>query len=138
MATPHGGSELARSLKRVMRVVGILSFKEYIRELVPGSETLEDLNRRFRSFAEELEIVSLCEGLPTWIGPVRLVSTSSISSLLVVLPETGNYRHRACINIGVRERKTDLDDGRSPWNLPVSERGQLQICYNSKSYLRPV
>lgn len=69
MATPHKGSVLAKSLKRVFKILGIAtSDKQYVDELVPYSKALENMNVRFKELASTIHIVSFYERLKTKIG----------------------------------------------------------------------
>lgn len=70
MATPHGGSELALVLQKIMRAIGfVIPRKAYVDELIPCSETLKSLSTHFRECAERLDIYSLYETIRTRIAP---------------------------------------------------------------------
>ncbi|KAM0258564.1 hypothetical protein ACHAQJ_003735 [Trichoderma viride] len=65
LSTPHRGTNLAKSLNRILQVSFATSPKQFIAELAAGSQTLQKLNEQFRHVAPKLQIVSFYETRPT-------------------------------------------------------------------------
>ena len=76
LSTPHRGSNLAETtLNRVLQVSFGSGPKQFIADLVAGSQTLHSLNEQFRHVAPNLEVVSFYETrLTAMVGKFRLVS----------------------------------------------------------------
>lgn len=62
--------------------------KQYVAELIHGSQALEDINEQFRFIAPNLEIFSFYETLPTRIGPRKIIVLEKNSSVLGYPTET--------------------------------------------------
>ncbi|KAH7312661.1 hypothetical protein B0I35DRAFT_60212 [Stachybotrys elegans] len=83
LSTPHRGTHLAETLNRILQVSFSSSPKQFIKELVEGSQTVERLNEQFRHVAPRLSIVSLYETRPTPIfKKTELMILEKSSSLL--------------------------------------------------------
>ncbi|AEO64728.1 uncharacterized protein THITE_2142551 [Thermothielavioides terrestris NRRL 8126] len=65
LSTPHRGSNLAKTLNRILQVSLATSPMQFIAELAPGSHTIQDLNEKFRHIAPSLNIYSFYETRPT-------------------------------------------------------------------------
>jgi len=80
-ATPHRGSDIAgvaTSFDRVVRAVMLSSGRRYIKELVPSSDRIEDINKAFQHHLQRLFILSFFEQLPTSsVGDVVIVPRAS-------------------------------------------------------------
>lgn len=59
LATPHRGSDLAKVLKNILRVVSIS--RGYVNDIMKSSMTLQSLNDEFRQSSSELELWSFYE-----------------------------------------------------------------------------
>lgn len=68
LATPHRGTNLAKTLNRILQSAMVTNSKQYISDLSKNSPTLQKLNDQFRHIAPRLDIVSFYETLPTPIG----------------------------------------------------------------------
>lgn len=65
LSTPHRGTNLAETLNRILQVSFGGKQMRFIAELAAGSQTLQQLNEKFRHVAPKLEIVSFYETRPT-------------------------------------------------------------------------
>ena len=81
LATPHGGSNLAEVLGRLLTAF-FQPPRDYISELNKGSHTLEELNEQFRHVAPKLSIWSFYETLATAVGPSNMMVLDKESSIL--------------------------------------------------------
>lgn len=71
LATPHRGSDYATTLNRILKVSGITgmaSSRDYINDLTKGSASSQAINEDFRRYADDLNIYSFYETLPTSLG----------------------------------------------------------------------
>lgn len=89
LATPHRGTDLAETLNRILTssIFGHSS-KEYVKELMKGSSTIDELNDTFRHHAAKLQIFSFYETLATSVGPMNVMILEKYSSLLGYHNET--------------------------------------------------
>lgn len=71
LATPHRGSELTKTLVNILKVS--YGQKPYVTELDRNSGSIASINDSFRHFAEDLQLWSFYETLPS-----NLVVTSAI------------------------------------------------------------
>ena len=77
LGTPHHGSNLAKSLNRLLAVSIIgPSPKQYVADLDENSTAIEDLNEQFRNVPSELQIASFYETRFTVIGLKKLVTSN--------------------------------------------------------------
>ncbi|KAK8078925.1 hypothetical protein PG994_002732 [Apiospora phragmitis] len=74
LATPHKGSDYAATLNNILTISGILSSRDYIRDITSGSTSAQLINKDFGRCAHQLHIYSFYETLRTNLG----VSTSLI------------------------------------------------------------
>lgn len=76
LATPHRGSDFAKTLNRILQSTLLSTPKQYITDLSKNSFTLQKLNEQFRHIAPRLNIISFYETQPTSIGhkKARVVS----------------------------------------------------------------
>jgi hypothetical protein len=96
LATPHRGSDYAALLNGVLKafeITGLTSTREYIDDLAKGSASAQLINENFAKHAEDLQIYSFYETLPTSLG---------VSSALIV------DKHSAILG------KSDLDPKHTP------------------------
>ena len=86
-ATPHRGSNLAKtaaSIDRVVRATQLGNRRRYIKELAPESDRIEDINRDFRHHLHRLFILSFYEECPSSrIGDV-VCDTLHIQGILLM------------------------------------------------------
>ncbi|KAI9792951.1 MAG: hypothetical protein M1816_001273 [Peltula sp. TS41687] len=68
LSTPHRGTNLAETLKRILQASLVTAPKQYISELIKNSYTLQKLNEQFRHVAHKLDIVSFYETRTTAVG----------------------------------------------------------------------
>lgn len=72
LATPHRGSDLARTLSNILRVV--YRQKPYVNELEPSSALLSSVNDTFRHYAQDLQLWSFYETIQSNLpGPKALI-----------------------------------------------------------------
>jgi len=81
LSTPHRGSNLAETLKRVLAAT-LQAPKSFISDLCRNSVTLEELNEQFRHVAPDLCIWSFYETQETSIGPLKMMVLEKDSSSL--------------------------------------------------------
>jgi WD40 repeat protein len=65
LATPHRGSNLAKTLNDILRVSGVLAPRAYISNLDSQNEILSQLNDAFRHYAADVSLYSFYESRPT-------------------------------------------------------------------------
>ena len=75
-STPHRGMDMAQTLNKILKATAGNSPKQFIADLVPGSQALRSLNDRFRHVAPNLKIVSFYETRQTAIGVAKIVGNS--------------------------------------------------------------
>ncbi|KAF2761174.1 hypothetical protein EJ05DRAFT_483569 [Pseudovirgaria hyperparasitica] len=66
LATPHRGSDMARTLRNILRLVS--GSKPFVDELDPSSSSISTINETFRQYAEDLHLRSFFESQPSKIG----------------------------------------------------------------------
>jgi hypothetical protein len=67
LATPHRGSDLARTLNKVLKAT-LTGSKPFVGSLERGSETINLLNEQFRHVCRNIAMHSFTESLPTNYG----------------------------------------------------------------------
>ncbi|KAK1720292.1 uncharacterized protein BDZ83DRAFT_630998 [Colletotrichum acutatum] len=65
LGTPHRGSNFAAYLKHYLSLPMSQGAKEYVKELLPGSNTVRDINEDFRHVCKDLALWSFHEAVPT-------------------------------------------------------------------------
>lgn len=80
LATPHRGTDFARTLNRILQSTLLSTPKQYITDLTKNSFTLQKLNEQFRHIAPRLDIISFYETQPTSIGHKKARIVSSLGS----------------------------------------------------------
>lgn len=69
MSTPHRGTHLAETLKRILKVSLVSTTpQQYINDLVNNSGAIQKINEQFRHFATKISIVSFYETRRTAMG----------------------------------------------------------------------
>jgi hypothetical protein len=120
LATPHRGSDLVGTLKRIL-TVSIVSrnSKSYISEFKGGPRVVEVHNELFRHIAPKLKIFSFYETLRTSIGPNKLVRIFHLILVAIIIntPIDGG-RERFC-DPGLSGRDFEALERRSPQYLQV-------------------
>ena len=91
LATPHGGADLAETLRKVLQVT--VGSKQFVEDLIPSSSLIQAINEEFPYHCEELELRSFFETKRTAVGIKRAIIVPKESATL-------NYRN---------ERTTYLD-----------------------------
>ncbi|KFZ12022.1 hypothetical protein V501_04420 [Pseudogymnoascus sp. VKM F-4519 (FW-2642)] len=85
LATPHRGSHLAKTLSNILQIsIGPVSYgaKPFVAELNCTSETIISINDSFRHFAEDLQLWSFYETIPsTIIGVDTMIVDKSSATL---------------------------------------------------------
>lgn len=76
LSTPHRGSDMAQTLNTILTATYTNHSKQFIADLVSGSQALQSLNNRFRHVAPNLQLVSFFETRPTAIGLRKMVGNS--------------------------------------------------------------
>lgn len=79
LATPHRGSDYAAILNNILTITGILSSRDYIKDLTTGSSSAQLINDEFGKYAHDLPIFSFYETLRMPVG---------LSSTLIVKPDS--------------------------------------------------
>jgi pimeloyl-ACP methyl ester carboxylesterase len=65
LGTPHKGSDLAKTLNKILRVMPGWTPRAFISNLDRQNQVLESLNTSFQPFAKDLVLWSFCESRPT-------------------------------------------------------------------------
>jgi len=74
LATPHGGSDLAETLNKMLSLSPFSQTpKHYITELGRNSITIQDINKQFKNLAHKLKIASFFETQATAMKVGRVV-----------------------------------------------------------------
>ncbi|KAK7959701.1 uncharacterized protein PG986_004555 [Apiospora aurea] len=82
LATPHRGSDYAATLNKILTVSGILSSRDYIRDLTSGSTSAQLINEDFGRCAHQLHIYSFYETLRTSLGVSTCLIVGKDSAIL--------------------------------------------------------
>jgi len=73
LATPHRGSNYARTLNNILSASMITNAKVYVAELEAESTTLQSINEEFRLVCKPLRLVSFYESLKTQAGTHKIL-----------------------------------------------------------------
>jgi hypothetical protein len=79
LATPHRGSDYAAILNNILTITGILSSRDYIKDLTTGSSSAQLINDEFGKYVHDLPIFSFYETLRMNVG---------LTSTLIVKPDS--------------------------------------------------
>ncbi|KAK7997445.1 hypothetical protein PG989_005485 [Apiospora arundinis] len=82
LATPHKGSDYAATLNNILTVTGVLSSRDYIRDLTSGSTSAQLINEDFGRCAHQLHIYSFYETLRTSLGVSSTMIVEKDSAVL--------------------------------------------------------
>lgn len=99
LATPHRGSDYAAILNNILTITGILSSRDYIKDLTTGSSSAQLINDEFGKYAHDLPIFSFYETLRM---PVGLSSTVIVKPDSAVLGAGFKNERRQLINANHR------------------------------------
>lgn len=80
LATPHRGSDLARTLSNILRVS--LGPKPYVSDLLPSSKLLSGINEKFLLYAQDLQLWSFYETLETSLLISKAIVVDKASATL--------------------------------------------------------
>jgi hypothetical protein len=80
LATPHRGAELPKTLLNILNVS--LGPKPFVAELDRCSESIAAINDSFRYFAEELQLWSFYETVPTNLFLMKALIVDKVSATL--------------------------------------------------------
>ncbi|KAH8907338.1 NACHT and WD domain protein [Coniochaeta sp. PMI_546] len=99
LATPHRGSDYAAILNNILTMTGILSSRDYIKDLTTGSRSAQLINDEFGKYAHVLPIFSFYETLRMNLG---------LSSTLIVKPDSAvlgaGFENERCQLINANHR----------------------------------
>jgi len=59
LGTPHRGADLAKMLKTLLDVS--FSERKFVKDLLPGSQTIKEINEAFADHAQTLQLASFSE-----------------------------------------------------------------------------
>ncbi|KAK0706330.1 hypothetical protein B0T26DRAFT_755844 [Lasiosphaeria miniovina] len=83
LATPHRGADSTSFLTTFISMsLGSSGSKSFVKELIPGSGTLQVINDEFRHVCQDVHLWSFFEGLPTQVGPKYLTVVEKESAVL--------------------------------------------------------
>ncbi|KAH9893768.1 WD40-repeat-containing domain protein [Xylariomycetidae sp. FL2044] len=85
LATPHRGADSAKFVTRFLSASILHGSKSYVKELLPGSGTLQTINDEFRHVCENVNIWSFFESTATVAGPTT-ISIVDKESAVIGLP----------------------------------------------------
>lgn len=68
LGTPHHGADYAAILNNILTISGVLSPRDYIRDLTTGSTSAELINVEFGKYAHDLPIFTFFETLRVSLG----------------------------------------------------------------------
>lgn len=80
LATPHRGSDQARTLSNILKVV--YRQKPYVNELEPNSALLSSINDSFRHYAQDLQLWSFYETVQSSLPGSRAIIVDKVSATL--------------------------------------------------------
>ncbi|KAB5582350.1 hypothetical protein GE09DRAFT_264304 [Coniochaeta sp. 2T2.1] len=100
LATPHRGSDYAAILNNILTITGILSSRDYIKDLTTGSSSAQLINDEFGKHAHDLPIFSFYETLRMNVG---LSSTLIVKLDSAVLGAGFRNERRQLINANHRD-----------------------------------
>lgn len=81
LATPHRGSNLAEMLNNILSIT-LQSPKQYVNDLKHNSVAISGINEQFRTMAENLDLVSFFETLPTSVFLKKMIIVERDSAVL--------------------------------------------------------
>jgi hypothetical protein len=93
LATPHRGSNYAGILNNILRISGLASPKQYLRDLKTGSKATQLINEDFARFANELSIFSFFETLQMDVKVSAVFVVSKNSAILGPDFDTERVQH---------------------------------------------
>lgn len=96
LGTPHRGSDLASVLHSMASLA--LGKKQFVRDLVPSSSALTEMNDTFRHYALDLRLWSFYEARPVVMGMTSRIIVEKSSSTLdypneEIAPMDADHRH---------------------------------------------
>ncbi|OCK74785.1 hypothetical protein K432DRAFT_429827 [Lepidopterella palustris CBS 459.81] len=80
LATPHRGSDLAKTLTNILKVS--YGAKPFVTELERNSESIASINDSFRHFAEDLQLWSFYETFPSNLMLTKAIIVDKASAIL--------------------------------------------------------
>src|SRR5215469_11463408 len=80
LATPHQGSDLAKILVNILKVS--YGPKPFVTELDRNSESIASINDSFRHYAEDLQLWSFYETVPTGFKLTNVIIVDKASATL--------------------------------------------------------
>lgn len=80
LATPHRGSDQARTLSNILRIV--YRKKPYVNELQPSSEVLSSINDSFGHYAQSLQLWSFYETVQSSLPGSKAIIVDKVSATL--------------------------------------------------------
>ncbi|KAK9418518.1 putative GPI inositol-deacylase [Seiridium unicorne] len=96
LGTPHRGADSAQLLSSILSLKGT---KAFVKDLVPGSGTLQAINDEFRHVCKEIQVWSFFEGAPTSGGPTHVTIVDKDSAVLDLPGERKRYLYADHRNI---------------------------------------
>ncbi|KAK3386566.1 hypothetical protein B0H63DRAFT_137754 [Podospora didyma] len=83
LATPHRGADSTSFVTTFISMsLGSSGSKAFVKELIPGSGTLQAINDEFRHVCQDVGLWSFFEGLPTQAGPTYVTVVEKESAVM--------------------------------------------------------
>lgn len=87
LGTPHRGADSSALITTLLSMSIGPGSKAFVKEMIPGSGTLQNINDEFRHVCSDVGIWSFFEGLPTSTGPSNTIIVEKESAVMgTVLP----------------------------------------------------
>ncbi|KAK3304655.1 uncharacterized protein B0T15DRAFT_250070 [Chaetomium strumarium] len=82
LGTPHRGADSSASLTTLISMSIGSGSKTFVKELIPGSGTLQAINDEFRHVCSDVRLWSFFEGIPTSTGPTNTMIVEKESAVM--------------------------------------------------------
>ncbi|KAL2149706.1 hypothetical protein VTH82DRAFT_8358 [Thermothelomyces myriococcoides] len=91
LGTPHRGADSSTVVTALISMSIGSGSKAFVKELIPGSGTLQTINDEFRHVCDDVHIWSFFEGLPTSTGPTSTMIVEKESAVMGLPREHTQY-----------------------------------------------
>ncbi|KAK4172588.1 hypothetical protein QBC36DRAFT_72161 [Triangularia setosa] len=91
LGTPHRGADSSSFVSTFIAMSLGSGSKAFVKELIPGSGTLQAINDEFRHFCSDVGLWSFFEGVPTAAGPTNVMVVEKESAVMGLPGEHTQY-----------------------------------------------
>ncbi|KAK4146411.1 uncharacterized protein C8A04DRAFT_25632 [Dichotomopilus funicola] len=140
LGTPHRGADSSALITTLLSMSIGPGSKAFVKEMIPGSGTLQNINDEFRHVCSDVGIWSFFEGLPTSTGPSNTIIVEKESAVMGLPREHTQYlqaNHRRLVkfdspedpnyNILLRSFNTTIEEIEKHYTAEKSESHRIQM-----------